>query len=155
LLDFPALHFRDATENDLCVWSIYLQFKHASSGDLRASVANGDQAKQCRAASQTPGTFNDIFKEESEGASIEWCSALALGRLEPFTAIIRYYTDVGELLVVSRTGHSDGTGGPPCSLRSCMAFSDVHAGAIKTADQLARAFYSYPEPQQTGHRNKS
>jgi hypothetical protein len=70
LPDFPALHFRDATENDLCVWPIDLQFKHASSGDLRTCVANGDQAKQCRAASQTPGTFDDIFKEESEGASI-------------------------------------------------------------------------------------
>src|SRR5262249_40161322 len=34
-----------------------------------------------------------------------------------------------------------------------MAFSDVHAGAIKAAD-LARAFDCDQEPQQISHRNK-
>ena len=78
-----------------------------AEGDLRQFVSFGPDAEKRRAATQTLGAFNSIFRNKSSRATIEWRVAPALTprqQARPVSAIIRHFTSSdgrqGEVLVI-------------------------------------------------------
>jgi hypothetical protein len=129
---------------------------YVAEGELRQFVSAGKDAERRRAATQTLGSFNTIFENGSDRATIEWRFERRAGTEIPYATIVRYHTSrqghKGDVLVVSKVSN----------LESChvayvdaLANADAIVFARRIADDLARSFDCRQEPRTLGERGKS
>ena len=88
--------------------------------DLRAFLSVGPNAAKRKAAEQTLGSFNTIFKGKSQRATIEWRVTGDGKNATPHATIVRYYTKNDE---GSRRDLADaqlGAGGDHRGLQRCQ-----------------------------------
>lgn len=108
--------------------------------DVRTAIAFGDLAVEQRAAEQSLGALNSLFKPDSETTSIIWRVMEVDGKPVPVAAIVRYYTEFGspgadyksgEVLVVHKIGPLNGT--DACQVANVDALANPDAMALATA----------------------
>ena len=127
-----------------------------AEGDLRQFVSAGADAEKRRAATQTLGAFNSIFKRGSDRATIEWRFVRRGERKIPYAIIVRFHTSTdgrrGDVLVVSKVGASE-----TCHVAyvDALANGDAIALARRIADDKARTFDCSQEPQAEGATGQS
>jgi hypothetical protein len=136
-----------------------------AEGDLRQFLSYGAKASEQRAAKQTLGPFNSIFKDTAgaatgDRATIQWRGTIQGNRFVPFASIMRYHTDTGDdgsgkrqrsqVLVVTKLGAPDGVEACHIAYIDAIANKDANALATKTADETARGFDCRKEPAITG-----
>lgn len=118
-----------------------------AEGDLRSFVSYGPDATKRRAATQTLGPFNSIFKGKLDRATVEWRIG-PRGKLIPHATILRYFTDAegrkGETLVVTKVTASEA-----CHVAYIDALSGRGAMALarRIADEIAPTFDCSKEPR--------
>jgi hypothetical protein len=131
-----------------------------AEGDLRQFLSHGGKGREQRAATQTLGPFNSIFKDDTDRATIQWRGVVQDGRFVPFATIVRYYTDTGDdgsgkrqrsqVLVVTKLGPANGTEACHIAYIDAVANKDANALATKTADDMARGFDCRKDPAVVG-----
>jgi hypothetical protein len=131
-----------------------------AEGDLRQFLGYGAKAREQRAAKQTLGPFNSIFKDNTDSATVQWRGTVQGGKFVPFATIVRYHTDTGDsgtgqrqrsqVLVVTKLGPADGAEACHVATIDALANKDANALATKTADELARDFDCRKDPAVTG-----
>lgn len=129
---------------------------YVAEGDLRMFVSVGKAPEKRRAATQTLGAFNSLFKKGSNRATLEWRFVKRDGRPVPYATIQRYYTKTdkasGEVIVVTRVTDQE-----DCHVAhiDALANSDAIALARKVADEEARAFKCSSPPRRIGRTGQS
>lgn len=127
-----------------------------AEGDLRTFVAVGPEPEKRRAAKQTLGPFNSLFRKSSSRATIEWRFVKRDGRVLPFATIQRYFTSdgkrSGEVLVITKV-----TPGEECHVAYVDALANPQAIVLARtiADRDARNFDCKGEPQKVGKGGRS
>jgi hypothetical protein len=132
---------------------------YVAEGDLRFFVSMGSAPHNRRAASQTLGPFNSIFKGDGDRATLEW--RLKGGtRGKPYAAILRFHTDRGEgkasgkgqVLVVFRIDERE-----TCQVGwiDALANPDGISIARRLADDVAPGFDCSKDPIVAGARGRS
>ncbi len=129
---------------------------YVAERDHRTFVSVGREPQSRRAAAQTLGAFNSLFKGPSGRATIEWRIVRRNGRPMPFATIQRYYTrtdsGAGEVLVVTRVTPSE-----DCHVAyiDALANPDAIALARRVADTESRTFSCAREPRTVGRSGQS
>ena len=129
---------------------------YIAEGDLRTFVSVGREPQKRRAASQTLGAFNSLFRGKSNRATLEWRFVKRDGKVLPYATIQRYFTKndtgAGEVLVVTKVTASE-----DCHVAyiDALANTDAIALARSVADQEARAFDCKGEPRRVGNIGRS
>ena len=121
--------------------------------DPRFTIAFGEKAAEQRAAEQSPGAFNTLFKAESQTATLIWRLTEMSGRSVPVAAIVRFYTEgggstagkTGEVLAVIKLGLANGTEACHVARIDALANPDALALAERAADNAAK-FNCMSEP---------
>jgi hypothetical protein len=136
-----------------------------AEGDLRQFLSYGAKAREQRAASQTLGPFNSIFKDDASApakdrTTVQWRGTVQGGKFVPFATIVRYHTDTGDnglgkrqrsqMLVVTKLGAADGADACHVAYVDAVANKDANFLAAKAADELARSFDCRRDPVVTG-----
>lgn len=129
---------------------------YIAEGDLRTFVSVGRQPEKRRAAQQTLGAFNSLFKGKSQRATLEWRFVKRDSKILPFATIQRYFTrndkGIGQVLVVTKVTPTE-----DCHVAhiDALANSDAIALARDVADNLARSFDCKAEPRRVGKQGVS
>jgi hypothetical protein len=127
-----------------------------AEGDRRTFVSVGPEPQSRRAATQTLGASNSLFKGPSGRATLEWRIVRKSGRPVPFATIQRYYTRrdgaEGEVLVVTRVTPTE-----DCHVAyiDALANTDAIALARRVADTESRTFSCTREPRRVGRTGRS
>lgn len=129
---------------------------YIAEGDLRTFVSVGRQPEKRRAAQQTLGAFNSLFKGKSQRATLEWRFVRRDGKILPFATIQRYFTrndnGAGQVLVITKV-----TAAEDCHVAhiDALANPDAIALARDVADNVARSFDCKAEPKRIGKQGFS
>lgn len=133
-----------------------------SEGDLRQFIAYGAKAREQRAATQTLGPFNSIFKEGQgrDRTVIQWRGTMQGATFVPFATIVRYHIDTGDagagdrkrsqILVVTKLTAPDSAEACHVAYIDAIANTDANALANTAADEMARRFDCRKEPSVVG-----
>ena len=135
-----------------------------AEGDLRHFLAYGAKARQQKAATQTLGPFNSIFKETGASAEdrtvIQWRGTMQGGTFIPFATIVRYHLDTGDagagdrrrtqVLVVTKLGGPDSAEACHVAYIDAVANKEANALANATADETACGFDCRKPPATVG-----
>ena len=125
---------------------------YVAEGDLRMFVAYGPNAQKQRAASQTLANFNNIFKEGSNAATLEWRVEKRRGKWQPFATILRYYIDSDgtrrQYLVVAKVSPGEACHVGYVSVRTHGGKANLKAREV--ADRYARRFNCQNDPMRFG-----
>jgi hypothetical protein len=127
-----------------------------AEGDLRFFMSFGRNPDRQKAASQTLGPFNTVFKDKRNRVTIEWRYVRHQEKDRPYAAIVRYFTSRdgarGQVFVVSRVSESEA-----CHVAyiDALANPDAIALARSVADERARTFNCKDEPTVVGPSDKS
>lgn len=127
-----------------------------AEGDLRVFVSVGAGAGKRKAAEQTLGPFNSIFRAKSQRALFEWRVTGDKAKPVPHATILRYWTrndqGRGEVLVVMKV-----TPRETCHAAIIEALNDPKAEefAREIADGPARTFDCKSEPVEHRRGGKS
>ena len=122
----------------------------------RTFVSVGADAHKRRAASQSLGTANALFRGTSRRATLEWRFVRRDGKVVPYATIQRYFTRAGsrdgEVLVVTKVTASE-----DCHVAhvDAIANADAIALARSIADGEARNFDCAAEPMRLGKTGRS
>lgn len=117
----------------------------------RTFVSVGTDPEKRRAAQQTLGISNSLFRGASGRATLEWRFVRRDGRVVPYATIQRYFTKTGarsgEVLVVTKVTDSE-----DCHVAyiDALANPDAIALARSIADKDARSFDCATEPNRVG-----
>jgi hypothetical protein len=129
---------------------------YLAEGDLRVFMSFGPKAEQARAATQTLGPFNTVFKDKRNRIAIEWRYVRRSGRDLPYAAIVRYFTTRdgarGQVLIVTRVSEHDA-----CHIGYIDANANPSAIALarSLADERARGFDCKSDPTIVGATGRS
>lgn len=129
---------------------------YVAEGDLRTFVSVGPRPEKRRAASQTLGAFNSLFRKRASRATLEWRFVKRDGKVLPYATIQRYFTSVdgraGEVLVVTKVTASE-----DCHVAYIDALANPQAIALAraVADDEARTFDCKSEPKRIGKTGRS
>lgn len=130
---------------------------YLAEGDQRIFMGFGPDAQKVRAASQTLGPFNSLFKDKRSRFTVEWRYVRRHGRDLPHAAIVRFFTTReearGQVLVVTHIRDAE----------AChMAYIDAVANAASAialarsiADEGMRSFDCRSEPKVYGATGRS
>ena len=131
-----------------------------AEGDLRQFIGYGAKAREQRAAKQTLGPFNSIFKDNTDRATVQWRGVTTGGKFVPFATIVRYHTDTGDdgsgkrqrsqVLVVTKLGSANGVEACHVATIDAIVNKDANALATRTADEMARDFDCRKDPAVIG-----
>jgi hypothetical protein len=124
--------------------------------DLRYFVSVGPDGEKRRAASQTLGAFNTLFRDKSTRTTLEWRFVIRNEKPVPYALILRYFTKSesrrGEVLVVTRVSQTEA-----CHVAYIDAVANPSAIVLarQVADQRARKFNCDNEPARIGATGES
>lgn len=129
---------------------------YVAEGDLRMFVSVGRRPDKRKAATQTLGPFNSLFKGNANRATLEWRFVKRNGKVVPYATIQRYFTQndtgKGEVLVVTKVTDTE-----DCHVAHIDALANPQAIALarKVADEEARKFDCKADPKPVGAVGKS
>ncbi len=129
---------------------------YIGEGDLRTFVSVGRQPEKRRAAQQTLGAFNTLFRGKSRRATLEWRFTKRDGKVLPFATIQRYFTrndrGSGQVLVVTKVTPTE-----DCHVAHIDALANPQAIVLARAiaDGEARSFDCRNEPKRAGKQGRS
>jgi hypothetical protein len=129
---------------------------YISTADLRTFVSVGPEPEKRRAALQTLGSSNSLFRGTAGRATLEWRFVKRDGKVVPYATIQRYFTrsgpHSGEVLVVTKI-----TDNEDCHVAhiDALANPDAIALARLIADKEARAFDCKADPKRIGKTGRS
>jgi len=129
---------------------------YVAEGDLRTFVSVGRKPEKRRAAEQTLGPFNSLFRGKSRRATIEWRFVKLDGAVQPFATIQRYFTKndtgSGEVLIVTKVTSTE-----DCHAAYIDALANPQAIVLARhfADTEARTFDCGSEPKRIGKSGRS
>lgn len=124
---------------------------YIAEAGARTFVSVGSEPQKRRAAQQTLGISNSLFRGASGRATLEWRFVKRDGKVVPYATIQRYFTKngarSGEVLVVTKVTDSE-----DCHVAhiDALANPDAIALARSIADKDARAFDCASEPNRVG-----
>ncbi len=129
---------------------------YVAEGDLRMFVSVGKRPEKRKAATQTLGPFNSLFKGNASRATLEWRFVKRNGKVVPYATIQRFFTQnddgKGEVLVVTKVTDKE-----DCHVAHIDALANPQAIALarKVADEEARKFDCRNDPKRVGSVGKS
>jgi hypothetical protein len=129
---------------------------YVAEGDLRMFVSVGKRPDKRKAATQTLGPFNSLFKGNASRATLEWRFVKRNGKVVPYATIQRFFTQnddgKGEVLVVTKVTEKE-----DCHVAYIDALANPQAIALarKVADEEARKFDCRTDPKRVGAVGKS
>lgn len=122
----------------------------------RTFVSVGPEPQRRRAASQTLGAANTLFRSNATRATLEWRFVRRNGKVLPYATIQRYFTRgegrSGEVLVVTKVTPTE-----DCHVAHIDALANPQAIALarQVADDEARRFDCQAEPKRVGKAGRS
>jgi hypothetical protein len=129
---------------------------YLAEGDLRFYMSFGPRAEKQKAATQTLGPFNTVFRDKRNRITIEWRYVRRGGKDLPYAAIVRYFTSrdgtKGQALIVTRISDQEA-----CHVAYVDALANPSAIALarSIADERARTFSCKDEPTVVGATGRS